>query len=337
MNFADDAGRRQAGHAVALRDVLPWLRQTRGVWRDIARSVPYRPPAFLKSIGVGVALAAAGFLLRLALSPLVGSAIPVVLFYPFVMIASVWGGTVAGLLVMVLCGAGAEQLWLLPGGRITTLIAFSAACLSVIVMARLFRALVEIHVEDEERAKLLAHEMAHRVGNLFGIVQAISTQTARHSTSIADHQAKFGARLTALARTQRLLADQAAGGADLKSFIGEVVMPFGANRFTLDGPAVAVPPYLGTSCALLLHELCTNAVKYGALSGADGVVKIDWQIEAGRVRLQWQEDGGPAVIAPNRRGFGTRLLQTAFPPAQGSAALNFLPGGVRCDIEFALA
>lgn len=337
MDLGLEAGRPRAGYLDARRNPPSRTRGGRGFWRAIARQVPYLPPAPGKSIAIGLGLAGLGFGLRLALTPLVGNALPVILFYPFVMIASIWGGTVAGLLVMGLCGAGAGLLWLSASTNTTTLIAYCAACLSVIVMARLFRALVEIHVEDEERAKLLAHEMAHRAGNLLGVVQAISSQTARSSATLAEHQAQFGARLNALARTQRLLAGQAGAGAELKDFITEVVLPFDATRFLLDGPPVSVPAALATSCALLLHELSTNALKYGALSGDSGVVRISWQRSGGRVQLHWQEEGGPPVAPPTRQGFGTRLFKTAFPSSQGSAQLDFAPGGVRCNIEFSPA
>src|SRR5581483_11971930 len=99
---------------------------------------------------------------------------------------------------------------------------------------------------------------------------------------------------------------------------------------------VALPRYLGTSCALLLHELCTNATKYGALSHPDGSVLLTWRIEEKRVVLDWREQDGPKVTPPSRSGFGSRLVETAFPAAFGKAELRFPAAGVECTVNFAL-
>jgi len=289
-----------------------------------------------KGQGIALLCAAAGLGIRLSLNPYLGDTLPVALFYPFVLIAAVWGGTCSGLTVLVICRAAADLLWLQPGYHLVTLIAFAVACFSIIAMAGLFRAVVEIHVQDEERAILLAHEMTHRVGNLFGVVQAISAQSARHAATVADYQTQFTGRLMALARTQRLIAHSTTAATDLKSFIGEIIEPFGPPRFAVDGPHVVVPRYMGTSCALLLHELCTNALKYGSLSVPEGVVDLSWRVQDHRVYLHWRERHGPHVAAPQRTGFGSRLLKTAFPAEHGSADLRFEPDGVQCDVEFAL-
>jgi two-component sensor histidine kinase len=217
-----------------------------------------------------------------------------------------------------------------------TLIAFSVACIFVVVIAQMFRSLVQLHVEGEERAILLAHEIKHRANNLFGVVQAISAQTARNATFVADHQSIFMARLTALARARQLVSEDIASSPDLRAFLTHVLEPFEGGRFVLDGPPVPVPLYLGTSCALLLHELCTNATKYGALSVPDGLVSIIWAVEMKYVRLTWKERNGPPVEPPVRTGFGTRLLKTAFPAEYGQATVAFDPDCVRCIIEYAL-
>jgi len=316
----------------------------RGLLRRSARQLPYRSPPFWRGQLVAVFCVAAGTGIRLTLQPIVHDHIPVVVFYPFVLIASIWGGTLAGLSALLLAAFVADYFWLTPIGSfrldsdsVIAMTAFCIICLFVIFVARLFRALVELHVEGEERAALLAHEIKHRANNLFGVVQAISAQTARNATSVADHQTAFMARLTALARAQQVVSEDLDGPPDLRAFLLHVLEPFEAARFVIDGPAVAVPRYLGTSCALLLHELCTNATKYGALSVADGVVSITWGMAGNRVRLIWRELHGPPVVAPTRTGFGTRLLKTAFPAEYGEAVITFEPDGVRCTIEYAPA
>jgi two-component sensor histidine kinase len=311
-------------------------RVTRSALRYCARHIPYRPPPFWRGQLIAIICTAAGTATRLLLNPFVHGHIPVVVFYPFVLVASVWGGSLAGLTVLVLGAVIAHYLWLPPTDQVITLTAFGVACLSVIVMARLFRVLVELHVEGEERAILLAHELKHRTNNLFGVVQAISAQTARNAASVEDHQASFTARLMTLARAQQLVSENLGSPPDLRAFLTHVIEPFGTDRFRIEGPAISVPRYLGISCALLLHELSTNATKYGALSVPDGRIAITWRTEADRVRLDWRELDGPPVATPARAGFGSRLLKTAFPSEYGTAEIAFDPGGVRCTVFFAL-
>jgi two-component sensor histidine kinase len=317
-------------------------RETRSLLRRIARWAPTKPPPFWKGQAIALACVAAGAGLRMLLDPLVHSHIPVVVFYPFVLVASVWGGTLSGLSALILAALVADYFWLPPTGSFTitlssaiTLTAFGIVCLFGIFVARLLRAVAEIHAEGEERAILLAHEMKHRAANQFGVVMAISAQTARGAASVAEHQALFGARLGALSRAHQLVSGEFTQPPPLRAFLEQVVEPFGADRFDLEGPAVSVPVHLGPSCALLLHELSTNAVKYGALAAPGGRVAIRWEEHGNQVRLDWRESGGPPVVAPVRTGFGSRLLKTAFPSEYGQATMAFDPEGLRCTVYFA--
>jgi two-component sensor histidine kinase len=285
----------------------------------------------------------AGALVRALLQPVTHGGLPLLMFFPFILVASVWGGVWSGLSTLVLAAAVAYHFWLPPTGGVflssspaAALIAFAAASGFIIVMASLMRALVEVHQEGEDRAILLLHEMRHRSLNLLGIVQAISAQTARGAASVEEHQNLFGMRLMALARAQRLVSESPDLAADLRELIECVIEPFGAERFSIEGPKLSVPHSLGSSCALLFHELGTNATKYGALSVAGGVVAIDWRREGDRVFLTWQERQGPPVVAPQRTGFGARLLQTAFAPQQGGANIAYESDGVRCLVHFTL-
>jgi two-component sensor histidine kinase len=311
--------------------------------RRFARQVPYKPPTFLKGQLIAVVCAAGGVSVRLALDPWVHNRVPMVVFYPFVLIASVWGGTLAGFTSLALSAAIADYLWLPPISSFTrsassavTLTAFAIVCLFGIFIAGLFRALLEVHVEGEKRAILLTHELKHRVANLLGVVQVISAQTARNFATMEDYQDKFSARLTALARAQQLVVENPGSAPPFREFLMRVVEPFGIERFLIDGPAILVPPYLGTSCALLFHELSTNALKYGALSVPDGRVAIRWEAKGNAVRLDWREFEGPPVAAPVRAGFGSRLLKTALPSEYGGATIAFNPDGVQCTVHFAL-
>jgi two-component sensor histidine kinase len=204
-------------------------------------------------------------------------------------------------------------------------------------MAAVLRAFVRGLAEEEDQANLLAHEMKHRAGNLIGVIQAIARQTARNATTVADFQSQFEERLLALARAQDFAGADSGEPPDLETFLAAALEPFGRDRFTLNGPPAALQPSLASSFALLLHELGTNAMKYGALSVAGGQVAISWSVQNGRINLQWHESGGPAVAAPTRSGFGSKLLKLAFPPETGQASILYDPAGVRCSITFPAA
>lgn len=309
----------------------------------LARKVPYKSPPLWRGQLVAVLCVAAGASFRFLIDPLVHGHLPVAAFYPFVLIASVWGGAFSGLSTLAITAAISDYFWLPPTGSFeltatsaVPLVAFSLFGGFAILLIGLLRTLLEAHVQAEERAKLLAHEMQHRANNLFGMVRAISVQTARNAASVADFQTLFTARLAALARAQQLVTENRQSPPDLKEFLRYLLEPFGADRFLIDGPKTSVPPYLGTCCALLFHELATNATKYGALSVPGGMVVINWEMERTLIRLNWREIKGPAVVAPVRVGFGSRLLKTAFPPQYGDAAIIFNPDGVHCTVNIAL-
>ena len=300
----------------ALNLITRWaqapVRSLHATMRRLARKLPSKTPPFWKGQLIALACVAGGLAIRLSLTPLVHNAIPVVLFYPFVIIASVWGGALSGLCVLVICALVADTLWLPPDTATFALISFSIACFSVIFMAGLFRVAVEVHAEEEARAVLLTHEMKHRANNLLGVVQAISAQTARNAASVTDHQAVFAARVVALGRAQRLVSENPGLPPDLRLFLINVIEPFGAARFHLDGPDVCVPSHLATPFALLLHELSTNATKYGALSVPEGTVAISWKNPSaasisigGRWMGRWSlpPPGSASVRACSRRCF----------------------------------
>ena len=304
--------------------------------RRYALKIPYTPPPLWTGQLIALCCVTGGAGLRFLLDPIAQGRIPVVIFYPFVLSASIRGGTLAGLSTLIVGAAIADYFWLPPHGNTVTLATFSLVCPFVIFVARLFRALVDIHAEAEARANLLTHELNHRANNLFTIVQGISAQTARNAATIEEYRTSFESRLTALARAQRLESQYPDACAGLRMFLMNVIEPFGTNRFSIDGPASSIPERLCPSFALLLHELGTNATKYGALSVPQGMVDIRWDQETTSVRLVWREINGPPVTAPARTGIGTRLLRMAFPPELGSADIVFDPDGVQCTVAFAL-
>lgn len=189
--------------------------------------------------------------------------------------------------------------------------------------------------EAEERRTLLLREMNHRIKNVLSAVQAIANQTFRNGGS-KDALAVFGNRLAAMATAHDLLVTETWESADLAETVTAAVHPFasdGRERFQLDGPPVQVTAKAALSLSMAIHELCTNAAKYGALAVPDGRVTVRWHVEGdregGRFRLGWREEGGPPVAPPTRRGFGSRLIETALAgELSGSAEIRYAEDGV---------
>jgi two-component sensor histidine kinase len=185
------------------------------------------------------------------------------------------------------------------------------------------------------------NELNHRVKNTLAIVQGLAHQTFRKGLAVEDARAVFEARLAALSATHDLLTRRSWEPPPLRQIVAAAVEATagpGAARVEADGPEVSLAPQAAVSFALALHELCTNAVKYGALSADSGQVKVSWELagvaEAPRLRFRWAESGGPAVSRPVRRGFGARLIETALARELGGRVeLDFRPEGLVCGID----
>jgi PAS domain S-box-containing protein len=191
----------------------------------------------------------------------------------------------------------------------------------------------------EEQANLLIGEMKHRLKNCLSIVQAIASQTLGSVTP--QEHAAFAGRLQALAGAQDLLTLKNLRSVPLREILARALAPFQerhAERIALDG---AGDIWLDAGKVMLLsmglHELATNAAKYGALSNDIGTVHVNWLVASvgngNRVQLTWRETGGPPVEPPGRKGFGSLLLEQALKSELGGASLEFRPDGVVCSIE----
>lgn len=188
----------------------------------------------------------------------------------------------------------------------------------------------------EERQRLLMQELAHRVKNTLAVVQAVASQTLRGDRSLADARQAFTARLLALAQAHDVLLQGSWSEADLRCLVHGAVRLLGHDdpgRFRIAGDDVTLGPRAALSFALALHELGTNAAKYGALSSPDGHVEATWRHDdmAGEPSLQfrWQEVGGPPVAPPQRQGFGSRLIERSLAQGLGATVrLEYLRDGV---------
>ena len=186
----------------------------------------------------------------------------------------------------------------------------------------------------EERQALLLRELHHRVKNTLATVQAIVGSTARASNSIDEFKAALNGRIGALARTHLLLSEEC-GAATFADILHNELDAFDdSGRIALNGPDVALPPRLAVALSMAVHELATNAAKYGALSSAGGKLEVTWTIaengERRMLTIDWVEAGGPPVVAPCRHGFGLRLLDFVLPgQIQARTRIDYPPEGLR--------
>ena len=180
--------------------------------------------------------------------------------------------------------------------------------------------------------KLILEELHHRIKNTLATVTAIASQSLRTATSIEHGQQAIEGRLIALGRAHDLLLQASWANASLADTVGGAIKPYesqGATRFSIDGPDIGITSSAVIALALTMNELCTNTTKFGALSVPDGRINVAWTIDeqAQRLKLTWTEAGGPAVDAPTRRSFGTRMMEALGRQLNGQVQLAYQATG----------
>jgi PAS domain S-box-containing protein len=202
-----------------------------------------------------------------------------------------------------------------------------------------------VDISDRKRAenaqKVLIDELNHRVKNTLATVQSLAGQTARHATTLNEFIPTFEGRLLALARAHDLLTKRNWQDAPFERLVKDIATPLAGDRVLVEGPHVDLDPRTALSITMVINELLTNAVKYGALSQPGGSLSFCWKVatRGGQtlVDCDWQESGGPHVTPPKRRGFGTRLMERCVEhDLAGEFDLVFEPAGTRCRIAFPL-
>jgi two-component sensor histidine kinase len=302
--------------------------------------------SLLSQVLWGAAIAAAAAALKLALPERAASVTPFIFYYPGVAAAGAFLGAVGGVaclaagiavyVVQALTGGGPRVLALWPAGLIY--VVCSGFILWLTAMLR--RLVRDLHQAEQQHAFLLA-ELQHRVKNTLTVVQAIASQTLRARAPHAHLERALTDRLIALAKAHNLLSEDAWRGAPLRELLAHALEPFlgpHGERMSLRGEELELPADTVVGLALCLHELATNATKYGALSTPDGRVEVTWAAAGGRVSLEWREQGGPAVTPPTRKGFGSRiLLKGVTGRARPKLSIDFPPEGLVWRAEFDLA
>jgi len=192
-------------------------------------------------------------------------------------------------------------------------------------------------VEAEEHQKVLIAELNHRVKNMLAVVISIANHTLQKSPSPADFTEALTGRLHAMARSYGLLSETNWKGASVAELVRSETATFDQARFSVSGPDVRLTPQQALSIGMAIHELATNASKYGALSAQNGTVSIEWTASKARFELTWSEKGGPAVEQPDHQGFGLTLIKGEIEyRLRGKVETFFDSGGLKVEMSFDL-
>ena len=297
----------------------------------------------LINIVVGAVAATVAVMLRLAID-LPSDILPFFLVVITICLVTVAAGFLGGLTAMIVGAALTWYYLLKPSGSFQlvgddyyVLLGYFSVTTVILVTSQLYRwtekrrqtVALELALREAQHQRLFAREMSHRLKNAMSIVQAIASQT--FSREIPEVP-KFEGRLKALAEAHNLLNEHVKQPtASVAEVVETAIEPFldRSDRFRISGAPTALADQQVVTLSLALHELGTNAVKYGALGHADGWVSISWTDANGWLELVWKEHDGPPVAAPLSKGFGSRLLARS---AMG-ATLSFEADGLKCTIR----
>ena len=315
------------GKAFENYGLLAWLRRLR--------------QRRLEAYGVALLVVALATLVRMLLWGVVSEAGPFTTYSLAIIIAALICGFWPGMMATVLSVLIGWYLFLPPTFSFAffstkeawTVTMFAlVACINVALVSGLVAALLR----HEDRQLLLFRELQHRSQNLFAVIEAIASRTLFEGQTIANAKEVFAGRLHALARTHSMLANNAFLGAPLKEIVAQELTSF-SDQVTVTGCDIAVNTRAAESFALIIHELATNAVKYGALSTRQGRVAIQCSIDgangSGQFRFEWRESGGPPVSPPARKGFGSTILSEAAKQFSQDVQAKFTPEGLTYELR----
>jgi two-component sensor histidine kinase len=308
-------------------------------------------PPWLTAIAIGCVACGSAAGLRWAIHQVWPTVAPLGLFFPAILIATLLGRWLAGI-TCIFAGAAIVSYFIVPSMSSFGIDGSDAVALlfTYILIGSLMLLIAESWRTSEDKLahertlrlqaetdqqRLLAQELNHRIKNTLATVQAIAIQTLGRDDSARAGFRAFQDRLTALARAHSLLTKVDWTGSTVNDLVVAATAPFeDGNRFAIAGPVFRLGSKQSIALSLGLHELATNALKYGALSTPEGTVEIGWTIDGDRLHLHWTERHGPIVSPPSHSGFGTRLLERSLAAElMGTVTLSFQSEGLRCDIR----
>ena len=301
------------------------------------RSRLLRKPTLGHSVVVIAGCVAAASFARWVLGD-VANAVPFVTYFPAIVLCALLAGWQAGFASIFVSMAVVNFIFMQPRMAITSgwqtaamMGLFVLSCSLLVAIAQTLRGTVARLQAATDRAEFLNQELMHRVRNSLTVVNSLAAMTyeAEHSNFVTV----FSKRMGALAAGLDILSRHDGQECDLHETIDQACAPFRQDdRIALSGTTGLLPAQSCVPLMLAIHELCTNAVKYGALAGRAGRIRIEteWEGDLGEVRLLWREEGGPEVAPPTREGLGTALLADQ---VLGPANLTFAPQGLRCEMR----
>jgi two-component sensor histidine kinase len=311
-----------------------WAEEFRRGWQGISQ------PSLPLGLGFAAFCLALATVARWGLS-LIRPELAFAPYFPAVLFATAFGGfrvglataAVGGLLGAVVAFGEAPA----DSARVLLLLIYLLVSGLIIWGAAHYRSIASHHreisrrlIEEETYRKLIVDELQHRLKNKLSTIHAVMHQVLHNQPQI---WASIDGRIRALSATDDLIARADGNGCDLRELLLSELGPYGHVRFTLNGEPQFLPAKLAVSLALIFHELATNAVKYGAFSSPRGLLQVSWSVTGDRLSLVWDENEGPPIGAVGEAGFGTKLLNAALRPFDGSTETAFLRTGVHCTLK----
>ena len=312
---------------------MKWIDEFRDAWR-----VQVEPSMTIKVLFSAFCLLAAT-IVRFGFS-FIRSEVPYSPYYPAILFATIVGGIRTGIVTAIAGGAlgfastfdetlsittkaSLLIIYLLVSG----LVVWGAEHHRLIVSH--YRRLSKRLTDEENYRKLVIDELEHRLKNKAVSIQAVMYQILRKQP---DTLRKIEDRIVALSSADVLIARADQKGCDLKDLLVSELEPYGV-RYILDGDPIFLPAKLASVSTLVIHELGTNAAKYGALSSSTGLLHVEWAMKKDRLNIKWDESGGPIVDHSGEPGFGTKLLKTALTRFDGKVETTYLRSGINCTID----
>lgn len=310
-----------------------------GAWNSIWRAG--LPPRSTASLTFAIACVGIATIVRTGLGLISPDSAVFAPYYSATLVAALVGGMPSGVIAAVLGGLVAYWRFVPPEWgttpflveQLVSLSLFGLSSVVIIWAAESYRSLLRRLRETERTRQLFNEELAHRIKNTLSSVQAIISQTLKDQPVVCN---KLRGRIIALAKTNDLLVKSEWQSAFVREIVANEFAPYDASRFQFLGDDVECPSTITVFLSLIFHELTTNAVKYGALSKADGRVSISCKLTKGRLDLEWVERGGPKPGNQMNDGFGTTLLRTGIKQFNGSVDIQFVPTGLRVKFSMIL-
>src|SRR5947199_4744537 len=297
-------------------------------------------PSPLFSIGFAASCLALATAARLCLS-LIRPDVFFTPYFPAVFFATAFGGYRLGIATAVIGGTLGVTVSFSDApadfARLALLVIYLIVCGLTIWGVEHYRSVAEQQrqiskrlMQEELYRKLVVEEFQHRLKNKLSTIHAVIHLVLQDQPQI---WAGIDQRLRALSAADDLIARVDGTGCDIKDLLISELGPYGHVRFTLNGSPLFLPAKLAVSLALMFHELATNAGKYGAFSSPRGLLQVSWLVAGDRLTIVWDETEGPPIEAPGAAGFGTRLLNSALRPFDGSTEVAYLRSGVHCTMQ----